>query len=80
MGKLLFAAAVLAIPLYDFYYAIKQYRRISTHLATGRLSLNSAVTLWNDSVTQCMQWRDQAIENKPRLRTTSFVTEKMVMY
>ena len=46
MGKLLFAAAVLALPLFDFYYAIKQYRRVSTHLAAGRLQLTSTVTMW----------------------------------
>lgn len=78
-GKLFFCSAVLSLPLFAFYYAIKQYRKVGYMLAKQQLTLESKIDWWTDSLHQVRLWCNMAIVNAPR-KTVPEHPEKWVIF
>ena len=78
-GKLFFAATVLRLPLYQFYAAVKHYRKVCNKHSRGLLQLDSLFPWWQSSLQQLHEWLTQVMTNAPRSRLQR-PTSRLVLF
>ena len=66
MGCLFFAAEVLALPVYEYYYGIKQYRKVAKLITKEFLGDTDTITLWEAAWHDLRRWHAGAVENPRR--------------
>ena len=65
-GRLMFAAEVLQLPLYKWYYAIKFYRKFCSKMSKERQPDDTPILLWKAAHEQLCEWFACAIQNVRR--------------
>ena len=75
-GKLFFAAGVLRLPLYEYYYAIKFYRKLCRTHQVG----DERITWWASAAMEVIDWCRAAIKNPVRRHDAPLSETRWTLY